>query len=478
MTINGAKILGIFPTPSYSHQQVYQVIMKALATRGHEITVISTDPLKEPVANYTDIDMSFCYKIHRAVHDFESMDKMTPYEFVNLQVEFLPQLTDYQLSSPQLQEFIRLHNNTRKYDLVFLEVILYQTYYGLIHLLGSPPVIGIMPVEILSFPGYSLALPIISSYMSNFMLPYSNRMSFYERFHNLFFSMWMSIKETDKNMSLLMIAADWVFNYPISVPPSIVTFHGVHVKKTSDPLPKELQTFLDKSVEGVIYFSFGSNVHSSRMPKQKIQAFHDAFSELPYKILWKWESDAIATHTSNIMFGKWLPQQDVLAHPNTILFITHCGGMSFQEAVYHAVPILGIPFFGDQKYNVKKITEANIGIHLPFQETTKETLLNAINKILEDPSYRNNMEKLSSISKDQPQDSIEKAVWWTEYVLRHGGARHLRSAAVDLNWYQYLLLDVMSVLIISILFTLFLCYIIVKVVSNLIAISLTKHKLD
>jgi glucuronosyltransferase len=45
----GARILGIFPTPSISHQLPFQTIMKALALRGHEITVISPDPLKVSV---------------------------------------------------------------------------------------------------------------------------------------------------------------------------------------------------------------------------------------------------------------------------------------------------------------------------------------------------------------------------------------------------------------------------------------------
>jgi glucuronosyltransferase len=44
--VRGARILGIFPTPSISHQLPFQTIMKALAARGHEITVISPDPLK------------------------------------------------------------------------------------------------------------------------------------------------------------------------------------------------------------------------------------------------------------------------------------------------------------------------------------------------------------------------------------------------------------------------------------------------
>jgi glucuronosyltransferase len=42
---------------------------------------------------------------------------------------------------------------------------------------------------------------------------------------------------------------------------------------------------------------------------------------------------------------------------------------------------------------------------------------------------------------------METAIFWTEYVIRHKGAPHMRSAAVDLHWYQYLLLDIQIFLI-------------------------------
>jgi len=52
--------------------------------------------------------------------------------------------------------------------------------------------------------------------------------------------------------------------------------------------------------------------------------------------------------------------------------------------VYHGVPILGIPFFADQKYNSKKIETEEIGLHLPFHELTKEKLLTGVTAILND----------------------------------------------------------------------------------------------
>lgn len=43
---HGYNILGICPSASYSHQQPFQALMKALAARGHNVTVASTIPLK------------------------------------------------------------------------------------------------------------------------------------------------------------------------------------------------------------------------------------------------------------------------------------------------------------------------------------------------------------------------------------------------------------------------------------------------
>jgi glucuronosyltransferase len=60
--------------------------------------------------------------------------------------------------------------------------------------------------------------------------------------------------------------------------------------------------------------------------------------------------------------------------------------------------------------------------------------------------YRENAPRLSRIFRDQPLTPLEQAVYWTEYVIRHKGTPHLRSAVLDLAWYQYFLLDVIFVL--------------------------------
>jgi glucuronosyltransferase len=52
---NGARVLGLFPLSSPSHAAVNHALVKELARRGHQVTVVSPFPQKIPIANYTDI---------------------------------------------------------------------------------------------------------------------------------------------------------------------------------------------------------------------------------------------------------------------------------------------------------------------------------------------------------------------------------------------------------------------------------------
>lgn len=64
-------------------------------------------------------------------------------------------------------------------------------------------------------------------------------------------------------------------------------------------------------------------------------------------------------------------------------------------------------------------------------------------------SYRQKAKELSEAFRDRPMSPLETAVYWTEYVIRHKGAPHLRSAAVGMPWYQYYLIDVLVVISLS-----------------------------
>lgn len=52
----------------------------------------------------------------------------------------------------------------------------------------------------------------------------------------------------------------------------IVPIGGAHIKPAK-PLPENLQAFLDGAKDGAIYFSLGSNLKSSLLPKHRIREF-------------------------------------------------------------------------------------------------------------------------------------------------------------------------------------------------------------
>lgn len=165
--------------------------------------------------------------------------------------------------------------------------------------------------------------------------------------------------------------------------------------------------------DGVIYFSMGSNLNASTMPEEKRMAFLEAFSALPQKVLWKWETGHMEGKPDNVMVTKWVPQQDILgklfinvrktfcrvflqifpyeicsmsiAHPHVKLFITQGGLQSMNEAGYFAVPMVVIPIFGDQGQNAVKIVEAGIGVRLNFNDITEDTVLAAVRMVLDGP---------------------------------------------------------------------------------------------
>lgn len=53
------------------------------------------------------------------------------------------------------------------------------------------------------------------------------------------------------------------------------------------------------------------------------------------------------------------------------------------------------------------------------------------------------MKKRSSWMRDRLVNPMSTAMYWIEFVIRHGGAPHLRIAALSLRWYEYFYLDIL-----------------------------------
>ena len=76
-----------------------------------------------------------------------------------------------------------------------------------------------------------------------------------------------------------------------------------------------------------------------------------------------------------------------------------------------------------------------------------EDFVEALRDMLENPFYRDNIQRLSRLHHDKPLSPLDTAVFWIEYVIRNKGAAHLRSAGSSLPWYSYHSIDVVVFLL-------------------------------
>lgn len=249
------------------------------------------------------------------------------------------------------------------------------------------------------------------------------------------------------NVSLVLLAnQNLADSTPIPLMPNVIYVGGMHLHAKRNPLSKDMQTFLDSAADGVIYFSLGGNLNSSNLPKHITDIFINEFAQLKQRVLFKWENNTLGNKPDNIFISKWMPQLDVLAHSNTILFVSHCGLGSVNEAKFYGVPLLCIPFYGDQFYNLKKVSDEGWGTGMNYGSFDRSMFSLQLNKMLSDDQYRRRAKELSQLIRDEPMNPLERAAFWVEYVLRHNGAKHLKSPAKNLNFLQFNYLDVIAIL--------------------------------
>lgn len=203
--------------------------------------------------------------------------------------------------------------------------------------------------------------------------------------------------------------------------------------------------------------SLGSNVRSSDLSQEKLSIFLNKFKSIKQKVVWKFETD-LPNKPDNVIIGKWLPQNDILAHPNVKVFISHCGKGGVTEAKYHGVPVLGIPLFAEQSGNVGILVSEGWAVKISFGDLNETIFSESLDEIVGNPKYGQQAHKLSSLYRDRPEHPLDKAAFWIEYVIRHNGARHMQSSAVYLNVFQYYMVDVLA-------FILAIVFVIVKIIA-------------
>ncbi|XP_037040608.1 UDP-glycosyltransferase UGT5-like isoform X1 [Bradysia coprophila] len=473
--ISSYNILVVSPAVSKSHFSVGETISIGLADAGHNVTLISPYDYKPKHRNIEPVQVTGV--LEKAEEMMKKQESQGIEAFTKMPVTvILPILLYY---GYDLCDFTLKHENVRalygrKYDLVIIEIFGTDSMIGLGQQFDAP-VIGFSTFSTSRWTNDLIGNPSPLSYVSHTMQDFPDKMNLWNRILNIVFYGYESLilnamshplqrwvynsafpnakltyDEARKNVSLIFVNSHFSLARPLPYGPNTIEVGGMHVSRNPKPLPQDIQSFLDSATDGVIYFSLGSFMKSSQFPIEKRDAFINNFAKLKQKIVWKFEDDTVPM-PKNVYTGSWLPQSDILGHPNVKAFISHGGLLGTTEAIYHGVPIVGIPFFGDQHLNIKRGSQAGWAIKLNYDNITLESVEWALNEILNGKRYLENAKVISERYRDQPMTPIETMVYWSEYVIRHKGAPHLRSAGLDLNFIQYHNLDAFAVIFVFVI---------------------------
>lgn len=190
------------------------------------------------------------------------------------------------------------------------------------------------------------------------------------------------LRDLADNTSILFVNQHFSFAGPRPLPVNVVEIGGIHIKQSRQPLPGDLQQLLDDAVNGVIYVSWGSIINSQGMSLSKKQEIVGAFKRLPHTILWKWQNDSLTATAKNVHIRSWLPQIDILCHPNVKVFMSHGGLMGTSEGVYCQKPTIVTPIYGDQFLNAAALEHRGMGLVLHYNQLTEDKIVDAIHRIL------------------------------------------------------------------------------------------------
>lgn len=312
----------------------------------------------------------------------------------------------------------------------------------------------------------SAGCPIPPSYVPRFFTGYTDKMNFkqrivntvvalleplmcrllYWRFDNIaseFLGEDVSVAEILSDSDIWLLRLDFTLEFPRPLMPNIVLVGGINCKVWNQ-LPDDLTPWVSGE-HGFVVLTFGSMV--SEMPDETFTIFFEAFKQIPQKVIWRYTGPVPENVPANVKLMEWVPQNDLLAHPGARAFITHAGSHGLFEGLCHAVPMLMLPLNGDQPDNAQRFASRGAGVILDIQSITTESLVEALKEVINNPMYKENLQKLSVLHNDRPVDPLELSVFWTEHVMKHKGASHLKAAVHSLNWFQYYCLDVITFLL-------------------------------
>ena len=147
----------------------------------------------------------------------------------------------------------------------------------------------------------------------------------------------------------------------------------------------------------LVYVTFGSVVPEMELFPGLYRAAIGAFAALPVRILVTIGRDRhpaeLGPVPENVRVEGWVPQREVM--PYATAMVCHGGSGTVTMGLAAGVPMAVVPLFADQSWNAERIGALGAGIVLEGGADAVAGLGDAVSKLLIDPAYRTNAERVA-----------------------------------------------------------------------------------
>lgn len=230
------------------------------------------------------------------------------------------------------------------------------------------------------------------------------------------------------------------FHYSIPLPSNFVNL-GAIMPRAAQPLKHDQILSFMQQYKEIIYVSQGTITKVFRL-----EMFLNTFKEFENVGFIMSKSNLFDISSlnvpKNVLILDWVPQNDLLGDEKVKAFITHGGLNSILESLFHAKPMIAIGFSLDQTNGAAAVGYRKAGISITDEKNfTKENLIGSIRKILNDPVYTENCQRISKYVK--VKDGKKIFYYWLNYVYEVGYEHLLVKPYLNYSHFQKYNLDIM-----------------------------------
>ena len=359
--------------------------------------------------------------------------------------------------------------NASEWDYAVVDISIGPVIYTIFKLWGADK-------AMINYSPLPLLVPLPPWPFPAMMAPFSDNMSFWNRLANslIYYPMHktgellaihliklmdpeFNVSEVDGNMMTdvvgmknpVLLNTVIGFAYPKTILP-LQHYVGPMFIKKQPKLAPDLQDWLKgKPKQSVVYISMGSTAELTPLMAQALLG--GVVAETEYSVVWALREsnrdalEGVDLDPERVFLAGWIAQYSLLQHPSIAMAILHCGIGGVQEALYHQIPVICLPYGFDQFDTALRLETQGLGIRMLPKEVSREKVVMAVTRV-KVGEFNRKVKRMSKLlrSGGGAEKAADLVELYAEVGHHHGVPAFIK---YRWSWVQYYNVDVWVVMV-------------------------------